>query len=108
MNFKQQIALDLTNILNADEVSENVTLGTGLTAITGKAVLNMSGQSEGEWGGGSAMVASAVLPKSVFTEEPKIHEFLFVETGRTYRIDSIINESNTSWTVQLVADLKAR
>lgn len=108
MNFKQQTVKDLENILMAEEISDVVVLGTGDNAIEGRAVLNMSGQSEAEWGGGSSMTATAVLPKYVFTEEPKIHDFLFVEGGRTYRIDSIVNESSVAWTVQLVSDLKAR
>ena len=107
-NFKTQIALDLDNILAADEVSDDVVLGSGDSAISGKAVLNISGQSEGDWGGGSAIAATATLPKSVFTTTPKIHDTLTVSNGRTYYVGQLVNESSAAWTVSLVSDLKAR
>lgn len=108
MTFKEQIREDLNNILAADEVSDDVVLGTGEGAISGKAILNISGQSESTWNGGTAIVATAVLPKSVFSSEPRIHDVLSVSDGRTYRIDSLANESSAAWTVLLVSDLKAR
>lgn len=107
MSFKEQIAADLNNILNADEVSENVTLGTGLTAIAGKAVLNVGGQSESEWRGGVCLTATAVLPKSTFPQ-PKPHDLLDVTNGRLYSIDHIAEESNVAWVVALVAEKKAK
>lgn len=108
MTFKEQTAADLDNILALNEVSDDVVLGVGDSAISGKAVINISGQSESDWRGGTAIAATAVLPKSVFVDEPKVHDFLAVSDGRTYRIDSLVNESSTSWTVLLVSDLKAR
>ena len=108
MNFKEQLNADLDNILALDEVSESVTLGSGSTAVTGRAVLNISGQTESTWNGGTAIAATAVLPKSVFSTEPKIHEILTVSNGRSYQIDSLAEESTAAWTVLLVADLKAR
>lgn len=108
MNFKESIANDLDNILALDEVSEDVVLGSGDAAITGKAVLNINGENEGEWGGGSAIAATATLPKSVFTTTPKIHDTLSVSNGRTYYVGQLVNESSAAWTVSLVSDLKAR
>lgn len=108
MSFREQAASDLTAILNAQEISDEVTLGSGDTAITGKAVLNMNGQSDSEWGGGSCITATAVLPKSVFPTEPRVHEELTVTGGRTYTVASLIEESPASWKVMLVTSLKAR
>lgn len=108
MSFREQAALDLTAILSAEEISDEVTLGSGDTAITGKAVLSAGGQSDSEWGGGSCITATAVLPKSVFPTEPRVHEELTVTGGRTYTVANLTDESPVAWTVMLVTSLKAR
>ena len=108
MNFKESIANDLDNILALNEVSEDVVLGQGESAISGKAIIDINGQSESDWSGGSSIAATAVLPKSVFVTAPKVHEILTVSSGRTYYVGQLVNESSAAWAVSLVSELKAR
>ena len=108
MNFKESIANDLDNILALNEVSDDVVLGTGENAISGKAVIDINGQSESDWSGGSSIAATALLPKSVFVAAPKVHDVLTVSNGRTYYVCQLVNESSAAWTVSLVSELKAR
>lgn len=108
MTFKEQTAADLDNILALNEVSDDVVLGQGESAISGKAVIDINGQSESDWSGGSSIAATALLPKSVFVAAPKVHDVLTVSNGRTYYICQLVNESSAAWTVSLVSELKAR
>ena len=108
MRFKESIRNDLDGILQADEVSDDVVLGSGESAISGKAVINVNGQSDNEWAGGSVIYATALLPKNTFTTEPKPHETLTVTNGRTYRVVALTNESSSSWIVSIVADNKIK
>lgn len=107
--FKQQIALDLDNILNADEISDDATFTprTG-TASQGKVVLNLAGgYSEGDWNGGGSLSGVAVMPKSSFPQKPQPHDRLLVGE-REYLINSISDESRVAWVVSLMTDLRIR
>lgn len=108
MSFKAQLATDLANILNAEEISEAITLTPiGGAAVSGSAVVSIIGESDGEWPGGNAIVATAVLDKATFAARPKSNESLATATAAWY-IDSVIGETPVSWTVKMFSEHKPR
>ena len=108
MTFKEQLAIDMAHMMNTDEFAEAVTL-TPITgaAVTGSAVVNVIGESDGEWPGGNVIVATAVLDKATFTTRPRSNESLATATASWY-IDSVIGETPVSWTVKMFSEHKPR
>ncbi len=108
MSFKEQMAVDLAAIMNADEVSESVKYVSGSTSTDIKAVLNVEGQQNLDWSDGNAMEASAVIPKQSLASAPKPHDALYDSNNRLWYVSSISSEDCVSWKVSLYSEVKLK
>lgn len=108
MTFKTQLATDLAQMMNTSEFADSIVLTTVESVqISGAAVIDVVGESDGDWSGGNAMVATAILDKATFTTKPKSGETI-TAGSTTWYVDSLINECPVSWTVKMFSEHKPR
>lgn len=108
MSFKEQMASDLTAIMEADEVSEDVTYTSGLTSAVIKAVLNSEGEQSLDWSDGSAMEATAVISKLSLPSVPRPHDTLTDSNNRLWYVKNITGEDSVSWKISLYSEVKLK
>lgn len=110
MSFKEQLANDLENIMNADEVSEEVTYSprNGSESSTIKAVFSDRSQSNLDFTDGEAVTPTAVILKSSLATVPKHNDSITDSDNRVWIVKGIVGESFSSWTLSLIGDVRIK
>jgi hypothetical protein len=110
MTFKEQLANDLENIMNADEVSEEVTYSprNGSESSTIKAIFNDRAESNLAFTDGEAVTPTAVILKSSLAAAPKHNDSITDSDNRVWIVKGIAGESFSSWTLSLIGDVRIK
>ena len=109
MSLKSQMQEDISNIfLNTDEFAEDVTyVDSANESHTGKAIINIQGDSDSEWAGGEVLTAEIVMEKS-FAGSIKPHGHIVDSEGRTWTVTQVKNLDFAAITVSAHCDFKIR
>ena len=109
MSLKSQMQADIGNIfLNTDEFAEEVTyIDSANNSNTGKAVINIIGNSDTDWAGGEVLTAEITLDKA-FAGSIKPHEHIVDSESRSWVVINIVNLDFAAVTVSAHMDFKIR
>jgi hypothetical protein len=109
MSLKSQIQSDINNIfLNTDEFAEDVTyVDSENESHTGKAIVNIQGDSDTEWAGGEVLTAEIIMDKT-FGGSIKPHEKITDSENRIWTVTTIKDMDSAAITVSAHTDFKIR
>jgi len=109
MGFKEQLIQDVDAVfINASEFAESAALRTNAgSVVNGNAVVNVLGESDGDWSGGNAMAAVIYLSRSQFSAKPNTNETLTC-AGVSWIVASVTEETPELWAVRAFSEHKPR
>ena len=109
MTLKNQLSADMTStFLNVDEFAEDVSyVDSANNSHTGKAVINIEGDSDTEWAGGDVLTAEITMDKS-FAGAIKPHEHIIDSESRSWVVTDVKNLDFAAVTVSAHTDFKIR
>lgn len=109
MSFKTQLSTDIDKIfLNTAEFAEDITyVDSKNKSYSGKAVIDIKGDSNGDWGGGEVLTADIIMDKT-FAGSIKPHEHIIDSENRSWVVTIVKDIDSASITVSAHTDFKIR
>lgn len=109
MSLKSQIQEDISNVfLNTDEFAEDVTyVDSANDSHTGKAIVNIQGDSDTEWAGGEVLSAEITMDIA-FAGAIKPHEHIIDSENRNWTVTQVKGMDFAAITVAAHCDFKIR
>lgn len=109
MSFKEQIAADLTALMAADEVSEDVVYTSGDVSQSIKCVFNIEGDTSLDWTEGNSIQATVSIAKSALSSVvPKPHDTITDSSGRLWYVNQLASEDLVSWRISVFTGVRVK